>query len=127
MRNITQLSCCSYRDANGQLALHIAASKGLKNNVALLLRENPDFVDVLDKSSRSSLLLAAQNNFPTVVSYLLSKNADYEIQDKVGLTAFDWAVSSNFPAVVQVSLDTNVWKEVNILHLINVHELGTFL
>ncbi|CAB3999948.1 transient receptor potential cation channel subfamily A member 1-like isoform X1, partial [Paramuricea clavata] len=98
-------------DENGQLPLHIAASKGLKNNVSLLLRENPDFVDVLDKSSRSPLLLASQNNFPTVVSYLLSKNADYEIQDKLGLTAFDWAVSSNFPAVVQVCLDTNVWKE----------------
>jgi ankyrin repeat protein len=105
----------SYRDANDKLALHIAASKGLKSNVVLLLRESPDFIDIIDNSYRSPLLLAAQNNFPTVVSYLLSKNADYEIPDKLGLTAFDWAVSSKFSRVVEVFLDTNDWKKVNII------------
>ncbi|CAB3995209.1 transient receptor potential cation channel subfamily A member 1-like, partial [Paramuricea clavata] len=98
-------------DANDQLALHIAASKGLKNNVTLLLRENPDFINVIDKSLRSSLLLSAQNNFPTTVAYLLSKNADCAIQDKLELTAFDWAISSDSPEVVQVFLDNKVWKE----------------
>ncbi|CAB3983037.1 ankyrin repeat [Paramuricea clavata] len=108
---ISKESDLTLTDANDQLALHIAASKGLKSNVVLLLRESPDFIDIIDNSYRSPLLLAAQNNFPTVVSYLLSKNADYEIQDKLGLAAFDWAVSSKFSRVVEVFLDTNDWKK----------------
>ncbi|XP_028398166.1 transient receptor potential cation channel subfamily A member 1-like isoform X2 [Dendronephthya gigantea] len=99
-------------DANNQMALHIAASKGLKKNVALLLQENPDSINIADNSSRTSLLLAAQNNFPNLVSYLLSLNADYEIPDKFGLSAFDWAFSSNSSEVVHVFLKTEVWKKI---------------
>ncbi|XP_028396650.1 serine/threonine-protein phosphatase 6 regulatory ankyrin repeat subunit B-like [Dendronephthya gigantea] len=99
-------------DANNQMALHIAASKGLKKNVALLLQENPDSINIADNSSRTSLLLAAQNNFPNLVSYLLSLNADYEIPDKFGLSAFDWAISSNSSEVVHVFLKAEVWKKI---------------
>jgi ankyrin repeat protein len=60
--------------------------------------------------------LAAQNNFPTSVAYLLSKNADCAVQDQLGLTAFDWAISSDSPEVVQVFLDNKVWKEVKIIN-----------
>ena len=106
--------CFSYRDSNCQLPLHIAASHGLKCNVALLLRENPEHVNVVDCSGRSALLLASQNNFPAMVTYLLSQDADYEVKDKFGLTAFDWAVNSNSPEVVQVFLGTKFWKEVEL-------------
>ena len=107
----------SCRDINGHLALHVASSKGLKKNVTLLLRENPDYIDIKDNLGRTPLLLAAQNHFPTVVSYLLSENANYEIQDESGQTAFDYAISRKSEEVVKVFLGTKDWKEVNRLRL----------
>lgn len=56
--------------------------------------------------------MAAKNGFSDVVSYLLSKNADYAVKDKLGLTAFDWAVKRILPDVVKVFLEKNIWKEV---------------
>ena len=102
------------RDANDQLPIHIATSKGIRNNIELLLREDPDVVDEVDNSDQSPILLAAKNGFPNVVSYLLAKNANYKMKDKYGLTAFDWAVKRSLPDVVQVFLNMDGWKEVNI-------------
>lgn len=109
--------CFSCRDSSDQLPLHIAASRGFKNNVALLLRENPEHINIVDCSGRSALLLAAQKNFPAMVSYLLSKNADHEVKDQLGLTAFDWALSNNSPGVIGAFLGTKFWKEVEVRHI----------
>ena len=109
--NQTRSSCIS-RDADGQLPVHIAASKGLRCNVVHLLRDDPDFVNKVNNLNQSLLLLATKNGFCDVVSYLLSKNADHELKDKSGLTAFDWAVKRSLPEVVKVFLGKNIWKEV---------------
>ncbi len=105
------------RDTNDQLPIHIAAGKGLRNTVELLLREDPDAVDAVDNHGQSPLLVAAKNGFPNVVSYLLAKNAHYGLKDKLGLTAFDWAVRRTFPDVVQVFLEIDEWKEVNRMNI----------
>ncbi|XP_028403677.1 transient receptor potential cation channel subfamily A member 1-like isoform X3 [Dendronephthya gigantea] len=99
-------------EINNKLPLHLAASQGLKSNVELLLRENPDFIDVTDNLHQSSLILAAQNNFPSVVSHLLSMGANHDIRDHNRLSAFDWAILNTSSEVVKVFLDTEVWKEV---------------
>ena len=53
---LNKLSCNVYlykslpfsRDANDQIPIHIATSKGIRNNIELLLREDPDVVDEVD-------------------------------------------------------------------------------
>ena len=107
----THISSIS-RDEKGQLPIHIAASKGVRGNVELLLRDDPDFVNKVNNLNQSPLLLAAKNGFSDVVSYLLSKDVDYELKDESGLTAFDWAVREKLPGVVEVFLEKNIWKEV---------------
>ena len=106
------LTLSFFRDKNGQLPIHIAASKGVRSNVELLLRDDPDFIDKVNNFNQSPLILAAKNGFSEVVSYLLSKNADYALMDKAGLKAFDWAVKRTIPDVVEVFLEKNVWREV---------------
>ena len=112
-----------FSDANGQLPIHIAATKGLRCNVELLLRDDPDFVNKINNFDQSLILLAAKNGFSDVVSYLLSKNADYALKDKSGLTAFDWAVKRILPNVVKVFLEKSIWKEV-IRIKCNIYEVG---
>ena len=62
-------------------------------------------------------MLAAKNGFPNLVSYLLSKNANWKMKDKDKNTAFDLAVLRARPKVVQVFLeednDKECWKDVN--------------
>ena len=105
---------------NDQLPIHIAAIKGLQNNVELLLQCDPNVVDVLDNSDQSPLLLAAKNGFPNVVSDLLAKNANYMLKDKDALTAFDWSLRHTLPKVVEVFLNTDEWKKVNKVTLNNL-------
>ncbi|XP_028403676.1 transient receptor potential cation channel subfamily A member 1-like isoform X2 [Dendronephthya gigantea] len=100
------------RDANGQLPIHIAASKGLRDNIEHLLQEDPALVDATNKMAETPLMLAVKNDFPIIVSYLLIKEADYKKKDKNGLTAFDIAVRRTLPDVVGSFLDWNGWKEV---------------
>lgn len=69
-------------------------------------------VDASNNIGESPLMLAAKNDFPNVVLYLLLKEADYQQKDKNGLTAFDWAVRRALPAVARVFLDWHGWKEV---------------
>ena len=98
---------------NDQLPIHIAASKGLRNTVEVLLGEDPDVIDAVDNSDQSPLMLASKHGFFDVVSFLLGKNADYSLKDKLGFTAFDWAVKRTLPDVVEVFLERDDWKEVN--------------
>ena len=81
-----------------------------------MLREGP-VIDAVDKSGQTPLMLAAKNGFPNLVSYLLSKKANWNMTDKDKRTAFDLAVLRTRPKVVQVFLDEDndkeFWKEVN--------------
>jgi ankyrin repeat protein len=112
---------------NDQLPMHIAASKGHRNSVEILLRESPDVIDAVDNSDQSPLVLASKHGFFDVVSFLLGKNADYSLKDKVGFTAFDWAVKRTFPDVVEVFLERDDWKEVNIAFMQFLYIHGYFL
>ena len=98
---------------NERLPIHIAAAKGLRNTIELLLREDPDVVDAVDNNGQSPLFVAAKNGFPNVVSYLLAKNANHGLKDKFGFAALDWAVKRKFPDVAQVFLEIDEWKEVS--------------
>ena len=101
-----------YRDANGQLPIHIAAKEGLFNNVQLLIDVDPDCIDCKENQEQTPLILAAKNGFPHVVSHLLSKGASYGAKDTYGCTAFDWAVKREAAGVIEVFLGKDYWKEV---------------
>ena len=81
-----------------------------------MLQEGP-VIDAVDSSRQTPLMLATENGSPNLVSYLLSKNANWKMKDKDKYTAFDLAVLLARPKVVQVFLkedsDKKYWKEVN--------------
>lgn len=100
------------RDTKGKLPIHAAASRGLLNVVQLLLKDNSICIDCIDNIRQTPLLLAAKNGSSQVVTYLLSKQADYTLKDCHNLSAFDWAVNNQLTEVIEVFLSKDYWKKV---------------
>ena len=100
------------RDTKGKLPIHAAASRGLLNVVQLLLKDNSICIDCIDNIRQTPLLLAAKNGCSQVVTYLLSKQADYTLKDYYNLSAFDWAVNNKQTEVIEVFLSKDYWKKV---------------
>ena len=107
-----------HRDCKGQLPIHAATSRGLLNIVQLLLKDNSICIDCIDNMRQTPLLLAAKNGSSQVVTYLLSKQADYTLKDRYNLSAFDWAVNNKQTEVIEVFLSKDYWKKVK--HLKNI-------
>ena len=103
------------RDCKGQLPIHAAASRGLLNIVQLLLKDNSICIDCIDNMRQTPLLLAAKNGSSQVVTYLLSKQADYTLKDCRNLSAFDWAINNKQTEVIEVFLNKDYWKKVKHL------------
>ena len=59
-------------------------------------------IDSQDDKGATPLILAASNNHPKVVEFLLQKGADASIKDNSGKNALDWATSKDYANVVNV-------------------------
>ena len=59
-------------------------------------------IDSQDDKGATPLILAAFNNHPKIVEFLLQKGADASIKDNSGKNALDWATSKDYANVVNV-------------------------
>ncbi|KAG5791267.1 hypothetical protein H9Q69_009693 [Fusarium xylarioides] len=80
-------------DCHGRTPLSWAAGEGHSQVVGALLAWHLGVdVDAIDEKGRSSLLLAAQRGFGTVVKLLLDAGAAPDKADKLGRTPLSWRV-----------------------------------
>jgi ankyrin repeat protein len=77
----------------GMTALHLAASKGHKEAVEVLL-ENGSDIEAREDTGRTSLHAASFRGQLQVVEFLVAKGAKINAQTKDGKTPLDWAVLS---------------------------------
>ena len=78
----------------GMTALHVAASKGNKEIVELLLTRGAD-IEAKEDTGRTALHTAAFRGYMEIVKYLLEKGAKINAQTNDGKTPLDWALLSN--------------------------------
>jgi len=77
-------------EQGGRSALHVAAAKGQKDVLHLLLKENVE-IDCLDAQGRTPLHLAAKLRKSETARLLLRKGADPELKTPEGLRPVDMA------------------------------------
>ncbi|KAJ1537210.1 hypothetical protein HK096_002339, partial [Nowakowskiella sp. JEL0078] len=90
---------------SGLSPLHVAASKGFKDVVCLLIDKAGALVDLSDKDGETALLKAAYHGYSDVVSELISRKADVNATDRDGWTALHNASSRGYYNVVKNLLD----------------------
>lgn len=83
----------SYKDQYGNSLLHYAATFNKDRNVLKLLTKLGIKINVLNNNNQTPLHLALQNNAdPSIVEALLKLNANPNLKDKQGNTAFAYAI-----------------------------------
>lgn len=92
-------------------AFRAAASGGHSNVLQILFNETGVDPESRDRSGRTALLLAASNNKPETVEFLLRRNVDIGARDNRENTAFDLAVGSDAERVLRVLADLGGFKK----------------
>ena len=86
-------------DANGQTALHSAASSGKTEAIELLLRGGAK-INRKDSAGKTPLIIAAERNHLGAVLKLVDRGADANAKDAQGLTALAYAQKNNKEAII---------------------------
>ena len=103
-RRFTFQKLVDKRDDRGRTPLLLAARRGLKATVRLLLDYDPD-VNIKDKESGfTALILSALGGHCEIVQLLLEKGADINLEAENGPTPLIAAVSLGLEAVVRLLL-----------------------
>jgi ankyrin repeat protein len=84
----------------GDTALHIAASKGNKKILNILIKANAK-IDAVNNRNETPLMLAAREGKTETIKELLKAGANTSIESKVGKTALDMARESGHSDAVQ--------------------------
>src|ERR1700730_17496981 len=83
-----------------------AAADGEANIVTDLLAEGAD-VNETTEGVRTALMLVPLLAHEAIVALLLNAGANAQLEDKVGLTAADWAARRGFPKIIQLIGNTS--------------------
>jgi ankyrin repeat protein len=93
-----------------------ASRLGHQNILDTLIEENDsirkDINKIKDKNGNRALHLAALYNHPSIAKYLISKNANPEIQNNDGQTPYDIAKENSFKKVGQILQEYTKTKQV---------------
>lgn len=92
------------KDAFGQTALHLAASKGFPCVCQRLIRYGADLEAREDTGGRTPLHMAALYGFVDVVTILIVGGALVAAEDSMGMTPLSLAVNNGNETVVEVLL-----------------------
>ncbi|KAA0153563.1 hypothetical protein FNF29_02952 [Cafeteria roenbergensis] len=88
----------------GSTALVLAAERGHKDTVELLLDRGAD-IEVKDRYGSTALVLAAERGHKDTVELLLDRGADIEVKDRYGSTALMFAAECGHKDTVELLLD----------------------
>ncbi|GFO25172.1 transient receptor potential cation channel subfamily a member 1 [Plakobranchus ocellatus] len=96
------------RNAQGQMALHVAASKGKKDVVAVIVEQDGVDLDALDQKNNTALLLAVEAQSPEIVDLLIKSGADVNIANSSHQKPIHLAAELSSIEVVKALLDNGV-------------------
>ncbi|XP_062867197.1 ankycorbin isoform X1 [Trichomycterus rosablanca] len=88
-------------DGEGKSALHVAATRGQTECLAVILAHGAD-LSVLDASGSSALHLAAKNNQQECAKKLLQSKCVLDVLDAAGRTALHYAAANGNAVMVQL-------------------------
>ncbi|XP_036444446.1 ankycorbin isoform X3 [Colossoma macropomum] len=88
-------------DSEGKSALHVAATRGQAECLAVILAHGAD-ISVVDASGSSALHLAAKNNHQDCAKKLIQSKCVVDALDGVGRTALHHAAASGSVVIVQL-------------------------
>ncbi|KAK2872601.1 hypothetical protein QQF64_017777 [Cirrhinus molitorella] len=94
-------ACPTKLDSEGKSALHVAATRGQAECLAVILALGAD-VSLQDASGFTALHLAAKNNHPECAKKLLQTKCVVDAQDSSGRTALHHAAASGDTVIVQL-------------------------
>ncbi|TRY99393.1 hypothetical protein DNTS_002009 [Danionella cerebrum] len=94
-------ACPTKLDSEGKSALHVAASRGQAECLAIILTHGAD-VSLQDSSGFTALHLAAKNNHPDCAKKLLQNKCAVDTADSSGRTALHHAAASGHTGMVQL-------------------------
>ncbi|XP_050948774.1 ankycorbin isoform X2 [Labeo rohita] len=94
-------ACPTKLDSEGKSALHVAATRGQAECLAVILAHGAD-VSLQDASGFTALHLAAKNNHPECAKKLLQTKCVVDTQDSTGRTALHHAAASGDTVIVQL-------------------------
>ena len=101
-------------DENDNTAIHVAAENGSISNVKLLVFNEKELVDVVNKEDQTALHLASKNGHVGIVSFLLENGADPLKRNKWGRTVLECAINNKQRRVVDELLRSDNWKKVSL-------------
>ncbi|XP_026855171.2 ankycorbin isoform X2 [Electrophorus electricus] len=94
-------TCATKLDSEGKSALHVAATRGQAECLAVILAHGAD-VSVVDASGSTALHLAAKNNQLECAKKLIQAKCMVDAQDSSGRTALHLAAASGNIGIVQL-------------------------
>ncbi|XP_026090625.1 ankycorbin-like isoform X1 [Carassius auratus] len=94
-------TCPTKLDSEGKSALHVAATRGQAECLAVILAHGAD-VSLQDASGFTALHLAAKNNHPECAKKLLQAKCVVDAADSSGRTALHHAAASGDTVIVQL-------------------------
>ena len=92
-----------HKTEKGRTALILAADKGYKEIVDILLENNAD-VNAKDNNGWTALILAAENGHKDIVIILLQNNANVNARSDSDVTALLAAVKNDYKPIVEILL-----------------------
>ncbi|XP_053380892.1 uncharacterized protein LOC123550294 isoform X2 [Mercenaria mercenaria] len=95
-----------YDDLDGQSALHAAAAIGSLSIVHVLIQSGAS-PHHQDKSLKTPLMFAAEENHPDVVSYLIKANAIIDAKADDGMTALHFAAKAGNVNIINMLLNSD--------------------
>ncbi|KAJ7373028.1 Transient receptor putative cation channel sub A member 1, partial [Desmophyllum pertusum] len=100
------------KDHNDRTALHIAAKRGSKRCVKCILQHHPNCINLFDKNQNTALHLAGIQDYPDVVSHLLSYPEQEILMNNKNHNVLDAAFNAEKKSVLLAIAGHERWREV---------------
>ena len=116
-----------YKDMSGKLWLHYAQRGNLEK--MKLMRKNLKYLDLncVTELHQSGLMLAIKGNHNKVIDYLLKKNCDIDIEDKLGENALSLAIRHKNQKLMRILYEKGSRLSQNLKEIDKAMQKSLFL